>query len=251
MNRALVLSVLLSGCAGPLIKSVQRPPIPAALSERGDTVYFGSSFALKGASSEPTFIYERRVEGTDYSTHITREPTGDIAVIEGAAHSAAYALSEYTLYVNQLGQTGSVSVSEDRATFTLIDAEGEKHTRVEKLEAPIVVGPTLVGFLFTHLDALRAKQTIPVRFAVLDRLETIGFELSAVDSAEATQTRIEMRPTGFLYRIAVAPLFFTFETSTGKLIRMEGRIPPKTKQEGRWADFDARVEYRFVADAYR
>jgi len=47
-----------------------------------------------------------------------------------------------------------------------------------------------------HLEALQAGKTFDVRFAVLDRLETIGFTLKATD-------------------------------------------------------FDARVEYRFVAEAYR
>jgi hypothetical protein len=51
--------------------------------------------------------------------------------------------------------------------------------------------------------------------------------------------------------VVVNPLFFTFETATAKLVRLEGRVPPKVRVGGAWRDFDARVEYRFVADAFR
>ena len=32
---------------------------------------------------------------------------------------------------------------------------------------------------------------------------------------------------------------------------MEGRVPPKVHSGSAWADLDARVEYRFVAAAYK
>lgn len=247
---SLLFALMLAGCASAPRKVLTSPVLPEGLTERGSTVYFGSSFALKGAPSEPSFVYERRVEssgGAMFSTHITREPSGAIALIEGAAHSEDYALTDYTLFVNQLGQTGSLHVEGDTATFRI---DGER-TKTEQLSGPIVVGPTLVGFVFKRLEALRAKQRVGVRFAVLERLETIGFDLELVEALAPDQTRIRMSPSGFLYRLAVAPLFLTFETATGKLVRLEGRIPPKLRDGERWADFDARVEYRFVADAYR
>ena len=89
-----------------------------------------------------------------------------------------------------------------------------------------------------------------VRPAVLDRLVTIGFQLQAVE-ARPGQTRIRMKPSSFLVALVVDPLYFTFETATGKLVRLEGRVPPKVRDGDAWRDFDARVEYRFVANAYR
>jgi hypothetical protein len=89
-----------------------------------------------------------------------------------------------------------------------------------------------------------------VRLAVLDRLETIGFDLESVP-AEANQTRIQMRASSAFIRLIVDPLYFTFETASSKLVRLEGRVPPKVRRGGAWADFDARVEYQFVAPEYR
>lgn len=247
-------SVIGSGCqSAPTVRRSEPMVIPAEVTERGETVYFGSTFPLKHAGSEPLFVYERRVEQRGevlVSTHVTREPsTGAVAVAESATHTAGYALQQYTLHANQLGQRGSISVEGEQVTFTLVDESGE-HTKVEQQRLPVVIGPTLVGFTLKHLPTLRAKQQVAVRFAVLDRLETIGFELSEVEGA-AGQTRIKMAASNFLYALAIDPIFFTFDTATGKLVRLEGRVPPKLRTGDGWADLDARVEYRFVADAYR
>lgn len=223
-----------------------RPPLTVApeVLQGGSTIYFGSSFPLKGEAAAPSFIYERRV-GAQNSTHLTRDPTGAIAIAESATHTADYELGEYTLHTNQQGQRGSIGVEGDEVTFQL-----EGRSVKERQSAPVVVGPTLVGFIFRHLSALRTGERFSVRFAVLERMETIGFELKAVE-AEPGLTRVRMTASGFFVSLAVAPSFFTFETASGKLVRIEGRIPPKVRSGKGWADFDARVEYRYVAETYR
>jgi hypothetical protein len=195
---------------------------------------------------------ERRVEdheGSVVSTHVTRDPAGAIQLAESATHSPDYALTEYTMYTNQLEQTGTVRVEGDEVLFHLIDG-GKESSRAEDRTGPVVVGPTLVGYIFRHLDELRAGKTLPVQLAVLDRLETIGFELGIVES-QPGQTRVRMRASGLVYGMLIDPIHFTFESATGKLVRLEGRVPAKIRDGGSWADFDARVDYRYVADAYR
>lgn len=246
------VSFALVGCSTVPVRERPAITLPSEVTERGDTIYFGSSFPLKTASESPTFVYERRVDAKDaaiVSTHVTREPSGAIAIVESATHSADYALADYALFANQLGQTGSIHVTPEQVTFTLTTPEGTK-TQTEKNTGPVVVGPSLVGFVVRHLEQLGVGKTFDVRFAVLDRLETIGFTLKAVDAPEG-QTRVKMSASNFLFALAIDPIVFTFERATGKLVRLEGRVPPKVRSGNAWADFDARVEYRFVADAYR
>ena len=57
-----------------------------------------------------------------------------------------------------------------------------------------------------------------------------------------TGARVDVRPD---------PITFTFETSTRKLLRLEGRVPPKLRVGDHWSAFDARVEYDFFAATYR
>ena len=241
-----VLLMLLAGCA--TVRPGTALVAPDVLT-RGETIYFGSSFPLTGAADAPTFVYERKVEdlgeGAQRALHVTRNPAGEVQIAEEATHGPQYALRDYTLHTNQLGQSGSVHVAQDAVTFTL---NGE--TKVERTTDPVAVGPTLVGFVFVRLEELRQGAVVPLRLAVLDRFETIGFELRSVAAAPG-QTKVQMTASSFLYRLAIDPVFFTFETASAKLVRLEGRIPPKVKNGDGWANFDARVEYRFVADAYR
>ena len=244
-----LLALLAVACSGiPVVPGVAAVAVPPAVTDRGQTVYFGSSFPLKGDAQSPTFVYERRVAEVDgrlVSTHLTRDPAGALVFADSAVHGPDYTLLDYTLHTNQFGQTGSVHVGATEVTFQL----GEQR-KVEKPTLPVVVGPTLVGFIFKRLDRLRAGETLGVRFAVLDRLETLGFELVAVPSADG-QTRVKMSPSSFLIGLAVDPVFFTFETEGETLTRIEGRVPPKVRVVDTWRDFDARVEYRYVAAAYR
>ncbi len=240
-------------CGGPRFQVLPPPAIAATVTNRGDVVYVGRVFPLHGTSAQPTYVYQRRVEeqqGRLVSTHVTRDLGGAIQLAESASHSSDYVLSEYTLYANQLGQSGGIRVQDHQATFRITDGNKNERVHVERLTGDVVVGPTLVGYIFRRLDGLTRGEIAKVRLAVLDRMETIGFDLAAVP-APAGQTRIQMTPSSFLIRLAVDPVLFTFETSTRKLVRLEGRVPTKVRAGDRWNDFDARVEYDFVAASYR
>jgi hypothetical protein len=235
-------------CSGVPVRPHASVVLPADLESRGERIYVGHTFPLKNAGPDPLFVYERRVETLSdgrRSTHITRTPEGVIALAEQATHDERYELLEYALLTDQQGQTGSIHVGPDEVTLTLA-----ARSRVERRAGPVVVGPTLVGFLVTRLAALRAGQTLSVRFAVLERLETLGFELRAVDD-EAGHTRVRMKPESALIGLVVEPILFTFDDASEKLLRIEGRVPPKRVVDGRLYDLDARVEYHFVAAAYR
>lgn len=226
------------------------PPTPRVVP--GATVYFGTVFPLEGAATTPVYVYERKVAergGLLESTHVTREPSGATAIHESALHGADYGLVSYTLHANQLGQVGTIRVEGDQVVFERVDAGGRR-TRSERIEAPVVVGPTLVGHIVRHLPELRSGAVLDVRLGVLDRLETLGFELQAVEG-EAGETRIRMRPSSLLLRLFIDPIHFTFDTASARLVHLEGRVPPKVRDGDGWRDLDARVEYRYVMAAYR
>jgi len=240
------------GCGARQDPPREPRPLAPSLSSAGDSIYFGTVYPLQPAAARPAFVYERRVDergGASVSTHLTRTPAGEIVLADSALHSADYELFDYTLHTNQWGQSGSIHVQGDEVTFLLADG-AEQRSATEHVEHPVAVGPTLVGYIVRHLEALRAGEVVPVRLAVLDRLETLGFELTAVP-APAGQTQIRMSPSSFLIGLVVDPISFTFETASSKLLHLEGRVPPKLLEGESWHDLDARVEYRYVAAAYR
>lgn len=251
--RAAVLGFVLLGACGAPYAPVPEPALPPEVGD-GETIYFGHVFPLAAPAdaASPTYIYERRVAergGAMRATHITREPAGRVVLADSATHDADYRLREYTLHGDQLGQRGTVRVEAGVVSFHLISGT-EERSGSEPLGDPVVVGPTLVGHIVRQLGALRAGAVLPVRLAALDRLETLGFELQAIPAAPG-QTQVRMKASSLVLALAVPPVLFTFETQTGKLVRIEGRVPTKVRSGDRWRDFDARVEYEYVAGAYR
>jgi hypothetical protein len=241
----------LSGCGAGQAAEHANIEVPEAVLSGGDSIYFGTVFPLAGDASEPTYVYERRVAqdgGAFLSTHITRTPTGHIELAETATHAADYTLRSYVLHGNQLGVHGRVEVGDGQVRFHRVDASGAQD-EVEEQDGVVVVGPTLVGYIAEHLDELRGGEVLPVRLALLDRLETLGFDLAIAPAAEG-ETKVRMTPSSFFIRLAVDPIDYTFG-GDGKLVRLEGRVPPKRLVDGRYRDFDARVEYAFVSQRYR
>lgn len=231
------------------------PPlaVPERLSQEGESIYFGKVFPRGEAKQDPVFVYERRVasRGNEVvSSHVTRSPQGSIALAEEALHDDRYALSRYELFTNQRGQRGSITLQGNDVHFRLVDGTHEQTAVEHQPDLPVLVGPTLVGYVVQHLPALRSGQRLGVRLAVLDRLETLGFELEAIP-APSGETHVRMRPSALLVRIAVNPVLFTFETASSKLLRLEGPVPTKLPTAAGLEDFDARVEYGFVAAQYR
>lgn len=136
--------------------------------DTGGFIYIGKVFPLREPASAPTYVDERRVEDrgdTRTSTHVTRDPSGAVVLAETAVHDRAYALQSYTLHANQLGQTGGVDVVGDRITFRLNDRGGAR-TSVEHHAGPVVVGPTLVGYIVENLAQLRMGKTRRIRMAI-------------------------------------------------------------------------------------
>jgi hypothetical protein len=60
-----------------------------------------------------------------------------------------------------------------------------------------------------------------------------------------------MNPSSFIHAVAIDPITFTFNASNDQLLRVEGRVPPTVNHDDEWVEFDARVEYQFIAEVYR
>jgi hypothetical protein len=171
-----------------------------------------------------------------------------VELAESAVHAADYQLAEYTLHRNQLGQFGSIRRDGDQICFELIDERGRR-SRCEPAGDDLVVGPTMIGHLAGRLEQLRAGERVHIRMGLVDRLGSIPFVVDAA-AAGAEQTRLRMRPAALWLRPFIRPIHITYDAA-GKLVRLEGRVPPKVRRGRAWRAFDARVEYAYVAPAYR
>lgn len=220
-------------------------------SSTGEQIYEGRVFALDGRR-DPLFTYERRIRsegGVVTSTHITHDPAGAVVVVQRASHSPSYELRRADLTHGQSGLQASVTVADGRATYTVDDGV-RTTTSQESVDHPVVAGPTMFGFILAHWEALRGGAVLPIRFAVLERGESLGFVLARVEGP-AGRTVIRMTPSNPLVRLAVAPTYFHFDTPSRRILEYTGRVPPLERRGESLAALDARVSYQFVAAAFR
>ena len=137
-------------------------------------------------------------------------------------------------------------MANDVATFTLIDG-GREAISHENVQDPVVAGPTMFGFILAHWDELNRGIAMPIRFAVLERGETLGFVLDKVAEADG-RTTIRMKPTSLLVGLLVDSTYFHFDR---RVLEYTGRVPPLERVNDRLRTLDARVQYTFVAPEFR
>ena len=216
----------------------------------GERIYQGSAWPLQGPRDAPRFVYERRVSssgGTLRSSSLARD-AARVVLIDVAEHSADYVLEQFTEYQFQVGEVRQVLVRGDAVELRVTDARGVRVAR-ERVELPVVVAPTFYGFVARHWQRLLEGQTVAFRYAVVERLQTLGFELTKV-AAPAGLVRVQMKASNPIVALFVAPIVVTW-TDAGVLVSYEGRVPMKLGAPGAWRDLDAHVEYSDLATTFR
>jgi hypothetical protein len=215
----------------------------------GDLVYEGPVVPL--GQDEPLFRYERRVqsaaEGRLQSTHLTFPVEGGSSVLlHRAVHSADYRLHHFEEIHGQTGRWATVDIESDgRVSFHVRHGRETRHA-MEEGGAPVVVGPTLFGFVRAHLQELIAGEALEVRFAVTDQARTYAFVLRCAES-DSHRTLIRMEASDFFVRLGIDAMEIEVD-STGNITRYRGRVPVLRPD---LEAFDAEIHYRYFVPEYR
>ncbi len=220
--------------------------------QEGTLIYQGEVSAQQ--ENEILFRYERRVreEGDlQRSAHISRSAaTEEIVVYHAAVHNASYELVRFESVHKQTGDAGTVEISGQEVIFSH-HQNGEISVVREEVSDPVVVGPTLFGFLAKRWDTLIKGNAIDVRFALLERRETIGFTAELGLSPGAGKTAFVLSPTSALIGLFVAPLTVVFDTKSRRALTYHGPVPPKRDEGETLVDFSADVVYAYHTQTYR
>ena len=90
---------------------------------------------------------------------------------------------------------------------------------------------------------------VEARFAVLDRLESIGFVFSIQDLKKtAPHIVIKMSAANLIIASLVKPLFFEFDEAQN-LLNLKGRTTPRVLEGGRFKELDAETVYQYGAES--
>jgi predicted lipoprotein with Yx(FWY)xxD motif len=199
------------------------------------------------------------------------------AIVSGAA-SCQEEVTFFSQDHRQMKSTGEIKVSADKVDFQYT-AKGKTKESSEALEKNFVISSSVVSYLKKHWKEIKTGKTVKVRFGVLDRQETVGFEFfktedinydvatgtssptaSAVADASttvvagevaATSTKaamksaivIKMKPSSFIISALVNPLYFTMTEKDGVLLAIKGRTVPKLKSGSGFTDLDVETTY--------
>lgn len=146
----------------------------------------------------------------------------------------------------QINDTGSVEVKDGKLFFSYTEY-GETKTDSEKLRAHFITSDDFVPFVETHWDELLSGKEFSMRYPVLSRKETIGFDLEKSKELSwkgKPAIEFKMSASSFFVSALVDPLYLTFDKETKKLVKMVGRTVPREFKNGKWVDWDALILYR-------
>ncbi|MFT5358453.1 MAG: hypothetical protein ACI9KE_005691 [Polyangiales bacterium] len=250
-NALTCFTLILTACAGTAVplSSDARAHLESIPETAGQLVYEGQ--VVPNGETRPRFRYERRVTdnlGAQTSTHLTyTSDTGELVVAQQAVHSEDYSLARFDEVQAQTGVVSSVRILDDGHLEFSVTRGSETERTTEEPGDPVVVGPTLFGFVLAHWDVLLSGHEVPVRFAVTDKAQTYGFVLRLSSSTPETTT-IEFSASGMFVRMAIDAMSIVFDTETRTPHRYIGRVPPRL--EG-LATFDAVVDYELAEATYR
>ncbi len=216
-----------------------------------DKVYTGRVSPLDGGNE--LYYYERAVanKGTDIvNIHSTFYPNGEVALIQKASFDgSSHLLNFFEADHKQLAMQATLIVERNN-DFQLVTYEkiqdGKLKVATSKLPNGeiLVVGPTLYDTIWDRWAELLAGSTVPVRFAAVERLTDIGFNLYMQDSSEE-EVVITMRASNLLYRLVVDDITFRFDRRSKQVKSMDGRVPVMKKKGDDWGDLDAHVAYQY------
>jgi hypothetical protein len=220
-------------------------------------VLTGKIWARDTSHPQLLFKFRRTADKSDGETHVVRTytyPDGRVAAVEKATYRSGK-LATYSVQEKQTGAHGRLKIKGDaiagqgKVTFHYVSAGGDKDSDSETLDAPTVINETIIGYIHDHFKALMAGKSLDIRYMVIPRVETVGFTLSksGEDNWNGRQVvNIKMDASSFFIRLAVDPVYFTFDAKTGALIQYTGRATPKIRKDGDWKALDAVTSFKWV-----
>lgn len=231
----------------------ESPSFPAAPQSNSTLVYEGH--VVVPENDVAAFRYQRRVTSHPRAPHRVMssehrsfsqdDRDGAEPLVEQRAwHDPSYRLSKYVEHHHQTGVSSSIErIAADRYRFT-VDRRGRRQTREVRTDLPVVVGPTVFGFVLSHAKQLANHQTLEVAFGVAERAKVYPFTVSAIESSPQSMT-VQLRAKAALVRWAVGDLRISVDRTAQRVLRYEGPIPPR---DAKGRALTATVHYTYPED---
>ncbi|KYG61156.1 hypothetical protein AZI85_09395 [Bdellovibrio bacteriovorus] len=214
------------------------------------TVSTANLYDLKSEQTKKLYTLEVQLSESDGGIHseaVYKDLTGKTVVREQGVIQGAQVKS-YEIERPQTSEKGKFTVAGDKIHFEYTGANGKKKTADEKLKGLLLSTANFNAVVKENWDVLSSGKELDVRFAVWDRLETVGFTLKKMgdtDKGGEKWMELRMKPTSFVIAALVDPVYLWYSHESKKLMVMKGRVAPKIESRGQWKDLDAEVVYTY------
>ncbi|KYG65184.1 hypothetical protein AZI87_11500 [Bdellovibrio bacteriovorus] len=185
--------------------------------------------------------------GRVHSEAVYKDLNGKTVVKEKGVTQEAQVKS-YEIERPQTSEKGKFTVEGEKIHFEYTGANGKKKTSDEKLKGLLLSTANFNAVVMENWEKLSSGKELEVRFAVWDRLETVGFTLkkmSDLDKGTDKWMELRMKPTSFVIAALVDPVYLWYSHDSKKLMVMKGRVAPKIEVGGSFKDLDAEVVYTY------
>lgn len=202
------------------------------------------------AENRTNLLYNYKSEGEMVGNkyHVTNTftaPDGQVALVEHIHFNTDKTASYYDVEQKQIGAFGKVEVGASEAKFTY-KKDGKEKSDSEKIGADFIVTSAIPLDLEANWDKILKGEKLKRRLAVVDRMETVGFEFfkeKEVDLDGKKAVVVKMKPSSFIIAAIVKPLHFYMSADGTTLLQIDGRTTVKKNVNGSFKDLDAITVY--------
>jgi hypothetical protein len=154
-----------------------------------------------------------------------------------------------------LGKRSEIEVRDGKVFYRVTDlSDGSVKTSVDEAEDNLVVPSTVMAYVSPRFADLEAGKEIPLKIAVLERRESFRFVMRKFKMDKAADGSpimvLEMKPTSFIVRALVDPMYFHVKTRTGELAAYEGRSALRRKENGTFREINVRTAYEYKVNRF-
>jgi hypothetical protein len=212
----------------------------------------GEIFEMGSKRAKKVYDYEHSTEDKEGGVQEVKGSFKDLKgelIFEEKALIKGSELIKDEIDQRQLKQKATIEKAGNEVVFTLTDSDGKTKTSKEKVKGSLVVPATFTAWVRENWDRLVKGETVEFRFAVWDRLETVGFEMTKVSEETVNEKKtftFKMKASSFIIAALVDPILFTYSDKGERLLSYVGRVAPKIpKAKGGWGDLDAEIVYKY------
>jgi hypothetical protein len=227
--------------------------VPAYARAATDPSFLAKIYDQDSNKQKLLFTYQHVSEQKADSRVVTntyKDNDGKVAAIETVEFTKEgdrEKVRNYKMSQKQLGTEGAVEIKDSHAHFSF-SKNGSTKTAEETVSEDFVVGPSVIAFLQRNWEKIVKGEQVKVRFAVLDRRETVGFEYFKDREVMLGQQKafvIKMKPSSFLIAALVKPLYFFMTPDGQTLLELHGRTQVKQNIDGSFHDLDGVTVYDY------